>query len=450
MRVGNGQQLTTRERDVLDLLADGLSNREIADRLNISIRTVEAHVRGLLRKYGASRRSEVVSMWLRSSPEIPRGRGMPWLTEPERNRPWSRPLAALLRGGEYDAAFRLIVEQFESEPSWEAARDLLRVAELVGRPTAALRHYVRLVDELDSRAPTSEVRSAVAYFRGRLLSQVGLIKSALDVHSANLPPGDVLFGGPYQRRSRFEIANLAFKVEDFDTAQRDFDTLYQGLSGVESPDVRYVADVYQFCGTLAVIGILHDLPHSAALERPIDPDAARHFGRLALNLSERERYPEGIAWAQVVQAFAAEAAGDVDQAEEIWRTARRSALGLGQWSAKVNVLLYEAGFQRRRGDMDAATMRIAEAEQFLPVDHYLRLRTRILEEKAMVLRRREGNSPALRNLINETLLRYAQEPGLILLSDWPIATRLRRTCRDVRLDFGSYLLPGRSPTEEAR
>jgi hypothetical protein len=386
---------------------------------------------------------------VRANPAVQTGRGTLWLTEPERNHPWSRPLASLLRSGQHDAAFRLVIEQVESEPSWEPARDLLRVGELLGRATVALRHYVRLVDELESRAPSPEVRSAVAYFRGRLLSQVGLIKSALDVHTANLPPGDVLFGGPYQRRSRFEIANLAFKVEDFARAQQSFDALYQGLSSVQSPDVRYVVDVYQFCGTLAVIGLVHDLPHSAALQLPIDADAARHFGKQALGLSEREGYPEGIAWAQVVLAFASEATGDLDQAEVTWQTARRAVLGLtGQWSAKVNVLLYEAGFDRRRAAMDAAAMRIAQAENFLPSDRYLRLRTRVLEEKAMVLREREGSSPALRNLINETLLRYAQEPGLILFSDWPIATRLRRTCRDVRLDFGSYLLPGRFPTEE--
>jgi hypothetical protein len=38
---------------------------------------------------------------------------------------------------------------------------------------------------------------------------------------------------------------------------------------------------------------------------------------------------------------------------------------------------------------------------------------------------------------------YAGEPGLVLFSDWPIVRRLRRTCRQLGLDFSGYLRPGR-------
>lgn len=47
---GVGADLTPREREVLDLLATGLSNRQIADRLVLSARTVEKHVERLLQK----------------------------------------------------------------------------------------------------------------------------------------------------------------------------------------------------------------------------------------------------------------------------------------------------------------------------------------------------------------------------------------------------------------
>jgi DNA-binding NarL/FixJ family response regulator len=53
--------LTARERQVLDLLAQRLSNRDIALRLHRSERTVENHVAALLGKLGAASRDEAVS-----------------------------------------------------------------------------------------------------------------------------------------------------------------------------------------------------------------------------------------------------------------------------------------------------------------------------------------------------------------------------------------------------
>ena len=50
--------LTQRERDVLRLLADNLTDREIATALTISIRTVETHVSSILHKLGVRNRTE--------------------------------------------------------------------------------------------------------------------------------------------------------------------------------------------------------------------------------------------------------------------------------------------------------------------------------------------------------------------------------------------------------
>jgi DNA-binding CsgD family transcriptional regulator/tetratricopeptide (TPR) repeat protein len=61
-RRGYGQQLSPREREVARMLADGRTNREIADGLFLSPRTVEQHVAKVLRKLGARSRTEIT--WL--------------------------------------------------------------------------------------------------------------------------------------------------------------------------------------------------------------------------------------------------------------------------------------------------------------------------------------------------------------------------------------------------
>lgn len=50
--------LTARERQVLDLIAEGLSNRQIGERLFISAKTASVHVSAILRKLGVSTRTE--------------------------------------------------------------------------------------------------------------------------------------------------------------------------------------------------------------------------------------------------------------------------------------------------------------------------------------------------------------------------------------------------------
>jgi ATP/maltotriose-dependent transcriptional regulator MalT len=52
--------LTPREREVLTLAADGLSNREIAAELEISEHTVKFHLASVFGKLGASSRTEAV------------------------------------------------------------------------------------------------------------------------------------------------------------------------------------------------------------------------------------------------------------------------------------------------------------------------------------------------------------------------------------------------------
>jgi DNA-binding NarL/FixJ family response regulator len=54
------EPLTAREREVLRLLASGLTNKEIAQRLGVTDHTIKFHVNGILGKLGAATRTEAV------------------------------------------------------------------------------------------------------------------------------------------------------------------------------------------------------------------------------------------------------------------------------------------------------------------------------------------------------------------------------------------------------
>jgi NarL family two-component system response regulator LiaR len=57
-----GYDLTPRERDVLALLVEGLTNKEIAGRLSISRSTVKVHVSNILSKLNVSSRGEAINI----------------------------------------------------------------------------------------------------------------------------------------------------------------------------------------------------------------------------------------------------------------------------------------------------------------------------------------------------------------------------------------------------
>jgi two-component system, NarL family, response regulator YdfI len=59
------EPLTRREREVLQMLAAGLANKEIAARLNISDHTAKFHLAAILGKLGAATRAEAVALGIR-------------------------------------------------------------------------------------------------------------------------------------------------------------------------------------------------------------------------------------------------------------------------------------------------------------------------------------------------------------------------------------------------
>jgi len=56
---GAASTLTSRESEIVTLAAEGLSNAEIADRLVLSVRTVESHIYRAMHKLGVSDRRDL-------------------------------------------------------------------------------------------------------------------------------------------------------------------------------------------------------------------------------------------------------------------------------------------------------------------------------------------------------------------------------------------------------
>ena len=73
--------ISRREHEVLDLLLDNLSNKEIASKLFVSERTVKFHVSNLLSKFRVQRRADLIVLWMQ------RNKSCSWAPHP--------PLAAL-------------------------------------------------------------------------------------------------------------------------------------------------------------------------------------------------------------------------------------------------------------------------------------------------------------------------------------------------------------------
>lgn len=59
---GSLPALTRREREVLELIADGLTNREIAEKLFVDVTTVDSHRKNMLSKYGAKNASALIKL----------------------------------------------------------------------------------------------------------------------------------------------------------------------------------------------------------------------------------------------------------------------------------------------------------------------------------------------------------------------------------------------------
>jgi DNA-binding CsgD family transcriptional regulator len=77
--------LTNRETEILQLMASGLDNTEIASRLYLAVGTVKSHVKHILRKLGATNRAQAISLWFNAC------------ETDDSHRPWAPPTALGLR-----------------------------------------------------------------------------------------------------------------------------------------------------------------------------------------------------------------------------------------------------------------------------------------------------------------------------------------------------------------
>ena len=61
VNTADGVRMTARERETVELIGEGLSNKEIASRLNIATHTVKSHVRNVMEKLGLHTRLQIAA-----------------------------------------------------------------------------------------------------------------------------------------------------------------------------------------------------------------------------------------------------------------------------------------------------------------------------------------------------------------------------------------------------
>lgn len=67
--IGTNARLTSREWEVLNLIANGLSTRQVADKLTLSPTAIRVHIAAVVRKLGVESRAEAIDLFMRSGSE---------------------------------------------------------------------------------------------------------------------------------------------------------------------------------------------------------------------------------------------------------------------------------------------------------------------------------------------------------------------------------------------
>lgn len=142
------ETLSARERTVLALIADGMSNRDIAARLTVSTGTVKADIGSLLRLLGAKNRAEAVASAVRAGVLGENGNGVERSPQPDYD-PASN--GESLRGWR-DEHVEVLLDVADSMTSADGSRRSLdRLAELALRATGADRCAILVRDPAGMR-----------------------------------------------------------------------------------------------------------------------------------------------------------------------------------------------------------------------------------------------------------------------------------------------------------
>lgn len=64
--IGTNARLTSREWEVMNLIANGLSTRQVADKLTLSPTAIRVHIAAVVRKLGVESRAEAIELFMRS------------------------------------------------------------------------------------------------------------------------------------------------------------------------------------------------------------------------------------------------------------------------------------------------------------------------------------------------------------------------------------------------
>jgi ATP/maltotriose-dependent transcriptional regulator MalT len=75
--------LSVREAEVLEMVATGLSNEQVAARLGVTVHAVKFHLAGIYRKLGVANRTQAAGVYVRAAAGLPPDAG---LVAPEARR----------------------------------------------------------------------------------------------------------------------------------------------------------------------------------------------------------------------------------------------------------------------------------------------------------------------------------------------------------------------------